>query len=432
MRLRHPDGSTVHLALLHQRAPRRGPRRRRSPSSTRYAVPVRRDARRRRARARPVAGRAGRAPSWPPTPDGAPRLRRRAGRARAGGGHPQRLPVPGRSRRQVVKHAVYQPDWTTAERLRYTLDLARVLADLLPDDAAAARSRRCRWPGASRGTTAAARRGRRHLAELPAELAALAAETGRDDPGRVRARAGLRRRDHRRRPRGRWSDVDTDRLGVCLDLAHLACAWEEPAAARRPARRAPGCRWSRCRCRRRWRSPIRTRRRRAVLAGYVEPRFLHQTRSPAGAATDDLDEALAGGLPTARPGGCTSTCRCTPHRTRRCAPPPDAAVAHAGRAGRRSDAPLTATTSRSRPTPGRAAAGAAPGRRRRAGRRHRRRAGLRPGPAAVRRPGGGRMRTSGRAGRGRADPAAARPHAAAGALADRGFAGPARPGAARR
>ena len=25
--------------------------------------------------------------------------------------------------------------------------------------------------------------------------------------------------------------VDTDRLGICLDLAHLACAWEEPAAA---------------------------------------------------------------------------------------------------------------------------------------------------------------------------------------------------------
>ncbi|MGH3683403.1 MAG: metabolite traffic protein EboE, partial [Natronosporangium sp.] len=35
----------------------------------------------------------------------------------------------------VVKHAVYQPDWTTSQRLRYTLDLARALADLLPDSA---------------------------------------------------------------------------------------------------------------------------------------------------------------------------------------------------------------------------------------------------------------------------------------------------------
>ncbi|MFD0476847.1 hypothetical protein ACFQ0B_57985 [Nonomuraea thailandensis] len=36
----------------------------------------------------------------------------------------------------VVKHAVYRPDWTTRERLSYTFDLARILADLLPDDAA--------------------------------------------------------------------------------------------------------------------------------------------------------------------------------------------------------------------------------------------------------------------------------------------------------
>ena len=36
----------------------------------------------------------------------------------------------------VVKHAVYQPDWTTRSGCAYTLDLARVLADLLPDDAA--------------------------------------------------------------------------------------------------------------------------------------------------------------------------------------------------------------------------------------------------------------------------------------------------------
>src|SRR5919204_6039709 len=35
----------------------------------------------------------------------------------------------------VVKYAVYQPDWTTSERLRYTLDLARILAALLPDGA---------------------------------------------------------------------------------------------------------------------------------------------------------------------------------------------------------------------------------------------------------------------------------------------------------
>jgi hypothetical protein len=35
----------------------------------------------------------------------------------------------------TVKQAVYHPDWTRPERLSYTLDLARILAALLPDDA---------------------------------------------------------------------------------------------------------------------------------------------------------------------------------------------------------------------------------------------------------------------------------------------------------
>jgi sugar phosphate isomerase/epimerase len=35
---------------------------------------------------------------------------------------------------EVVKHAVYQPDWRTPERAAYTIDLARILVDLLPDD----------------------------------------------------------------------------------------------------------------------------------------------------------------------------------------------------------------------------------------------------------------------------------------------------------
>jgi hypothetical protein len=35
----------------------------------------------------------------------------------------------------VVKRDVYSPDWSTRRRLDYTLDCARVLAALLPDDA---------------------------------------------------------------------------------------------------------------------------------------------------------------------------------------------------------------------------------------------------------------------------------------------------------
>ena len=35
---------------------------------------------------------------------------------------------------EVVKHAVYKPDWSTPERTAYTIQLARILVDLLPDD----------------------------------------------------------------------------------------------------------------------------------------------------------------------------------------------------------------------------------------------------------------------------------------------------------
>jgi hypothetical protein len=89
--------------------------------------------------------------------------------------------------------------------------------------------------------------------------------------------------------------VDTEWLGVCLDLAHLACAWEQPAEALQRLRGAG--------------LPVVKVQVSAaleaadpaaaadVLRTYVEPRFLHQTRSPHGGATDDLDEALRQRLP---------------------------------------------------------------------------------------------------------------------------------------
>lgn len=192
----------------------------------------------------------------------------------------------------VVKHAVYRPDWSDPARLRYTLDLARVLVDLLPDTAARGSvstlplAWRQPWDPARVAAT------RRHLDALAHQLAALHRETGRvvrvgfePEPGCVvettaDAAAAL-------------SDVDPEWLGVCLDLAHLACAWEDPAAALRRLRAAG--------------LPVVKVQVSAalevadpaaaaeVLAGYAEPRFLHQTRPAGGPGTDDLPEALAGG-----------------------------------------------------------------------------------------------------------------------------------------
>ncbi|WP_225102097.1 metabolite traffic protein EboE [Streptomyces sp. CoH27] len=196
----------------------------------------------------------------------------------------------------VVKHAVYQPDWLTGERMDYTVDLARVLAGLLPDDAARGSVSTLplawRTPWTARHRAAAGRR----LAELADRLAAVHARTGRlirvgfePEPGCVmetteQVVAGL-------------SGIDTRYLGVCLDLAHLACGWEDPGAALarlagaglpvvkvqvsaalgadHPEQAATG----------------------AALRGYAEPRFLHQTRSAAGQAADDLPEALDAGFP---------------------------------------------------------------------------------------------------------------------------------------
>ncbi|MEE6263513.1 metabolite traffic protein EboE [Plantactinospora sonchi] len=206
----------------------------------------------------------------------------------------------------VVKKAVYLPDWTTRERLVYTLNLATVLLDLLPDDAV--RGSISTLPLAWRQPWDAGRAGQasRVLAELAEGLTELAWRTGRavrvgfePEPGCVvestaQAAAAL-------------SGVDTDRLGVCLDLAHLACAWEEPAAAlaRLAAAGLPVVKVQ-VSAALAAADPVAAA---ATLRGYVEPRFLHQTRAePCGRAadpadpahaTDDLDEALAADLPGA-------------------------------------------------------------------------------------------------------------------------------------
>ncbi|MFC5824848.1 metabolite traffic protein EboE [Nonomuraea insulae] len=190
----------------------------------------------------------------------------------------------------VVKHAVYHPDWTTRERLSYTLDLARILADLLPGDAA--RGSVSTLPLAWRDPWNAAMAGQaaRRLDELAAGLAAVEAETGRTvrvgfepEPGCV-VETTAQAITH-------LAGADTDRLGLCLDLAHLACAWEDPAGALK-ALRAAGLPIVKVQL-----SAALETGEPEALRDYVEPRFLHQTRTAAGHRADDLDEALERGLP---------------------------------------------------------------------------------------------------------------------------------------
>jgi sugar phosphate isomerase/epimerase len=194
----------------------------------------------------------------------------------------------------VVKHAVYQPDWTSPRRLAYTLDLARILADLLPDDAARGSVSTLPLAWREPWTSTEADAASRLLDDLAEGLTEVAWLTGRlvrvgfePEPGCViettaQAVTALR-------------GVDTDRLGICLDLAHLACAWEDPAQAlARLADAGLPVVKVQVSAALEADDPVGAK---DVLQGYVEPRFLHQTRAAGGEAVDDLDIALAEELP---------------------------------------------------------------------------------------------------------------------------------------
>jgi sugar phosphate isomerase/epimerase len=211
----------------------------------------------------------------------------------------------------VVKRTVYQPDWSQPARASYTADLAGILAQLLPDDAAAGSvstlplAWREPWPP-DRAEAA-----RQQISWLGDELARLRKAAGRPvrvafepEPGCVVETTG--------QAADQLAGLDPDRFGVCLDTCHLAVAFEQPAAAldrlRRASLRVVKLQAS---CALQVDDPGSAAAR-AALARFDEPRFLHQTRE-APAATgpdlngaqpdgaDDLGVALAGGLPGFRP-----------------------------------------------------------------------------------------------------------------------------------
>lgn len=129
-----------------------------------------------------------------------------------------------------VKKRVYSPDWSQGERLRYTCDLAEVLAALLPEDARRGSIStlplgwRSPWSGDRQALAEA------QLDLLAARLDDLEQRTGRSirvamepEPGCVVETTA--------QAVERLAEVDRRRVGVCLDTAHLAVAWEDPAAA---------------------------------------------------------------------------------------------------------------------------------------------------------------------------------------------------------
>ncbi|MFC5199033.1 metabolite traffic protein EboE [Streptomyces kaempferi] len=205
---------------------------------------------------------------------------------------------------EEVKYRVYRPDWADPERLAHTTALARVLAQLLPDDITegSVSTLPLAWRTAYDDDRAA--RARAALTTLAERLDALHELTGRSlrvglepEPGctvetTADALAPL-------------TAIGHDRIGICVDTCHLATSFENPHTALDALTEA--------------RVPIvksqlsaalhaehpRLPEVRAALAAFDEPRFLHQTRTTTATGlrgTDDLGEALTGdALPDTTP-----------------------------------------------------------------------------------------------------------------------------------
>jgi len=199
----------------------------------------------------------------------------------------------------VVKTDVYWPHWAQDARRDYTKGLARLLAKLLPEDVQEGSIStlplgwREGWGPAEQAESL------RGLADVAAELERVERDTGKrirlalePEPGCTietiaQACDALR-------------GLAPDWIGVCLDACHLAVQFETGAGAVAALDEAGV-------------SVVKTQvssalrvddpsseAGRELLAGFVEPKFLHQTREIVDAhvqGTDDLPEALDGALP---------------------------------------------------------------------------------------------------------------------------------------
>ncbi|MHA5047183.1 metabolite traffic protein EboE [Streptomyces sp. SD15] len=205
---------------------------------------------------------------------------------------------------EEVKYRVYQPDWADPERLAHTTDLARVLAQLLPDDVTegSISTLPLAWRTAyddERATTA-----HTALTRLAERLDALHELTGRSLRIGIEPEPGCTV-ETTRDAIAPLTAIGHDRIGICVDTCHLATSFEDPHTALDALTEAhvPVVK-SQLSAALHAEHPHLPEVR-AALAAFDEPRFLHQTRTRTAAGlrgTDDLAEALAGdALPDASP-----------------------------------------------------------------------------------------------------------------------------------
>jgi sugar phosphate isomerase/epimerase len=201
---------------------------------------------------------------------------------------------------EVVKLAVYAPDWTTAERAQYTLDLANVLAALLPDDVeeGSISTLPLGWREGWGSEQDAAARAR--FTAVAEGLAAIERERGKAIRVAIEPEPGCAA-ETTAQVLDALAGLDKQRIGICLDACHLAVQFESPSEALEQVA-AAGAIIPKTQASVALRASDRAAR--ADLERFVEPRFMHQTREVVGVGAtasvegvDDLPEALHGGLP---------------------------------------------------------------------------------------------------------------------------------------
>ncbi|MGW4892864.1 metabolite traffic protein EboE [Kitasatospora sp. NPDC004240] len=204
--------------------------------------------------------------------------------------------------RPVVKHAVYRPDWTSPDRRHHTANLARVLAGLLPDDVTEGSISTLPFGWRAGWRPYHSERAHQQIRLLGGELDDVRRRTGRTvrvafepEPGCVVETTTDAVRH--------LADLDPLHFGLCLDVCHLAVAFETPREAldRLAGAGIPVVK-AQISCALHAQDPSDADTR-AALEAFAEPRFLHQTRRAGRPATgtDDLPQALTG--PAALGGG---------------------------------------------------------------------------------------------------------------------------------
>jgi sugar phosphate isomerase/epimerase len=214
-----------------------------------------------------------------------------------------------------VKEQVYLPDWTHPDRERYTLDCARVLAELLPAGVDGSLSTVPLGFKALATSPNFLERCIDRLIATATGLAQIRAETGRcvrlaiePEPLCVLETTAetvtFFQRLQDRAVAGKALEAVREQLGVCYDVCHQAVEFEDVAASIRQLV-AEDIRINKVHisCAIEAPNPTRDAAVREALLRYVEPRYLHQTfaRTADGRRVwqTDLDAALVQSPPAA-------------------------------------------------------------------------------------------------------------------------------------